>query len=554
MKIFRILFFILSFSVLSCASALDETSLYQSVLQVRSYHYDELSGLYTLESLGSSVVLPNGKIITNAHVIFDEKNQSPYLAYEICRSIRFEEDPDCYTPARLESYDLDHDLALLVPEKKITLTPPLLTKTHKYSIWSPLIIYGYPGIGGSTITRTAWRIAWYDDPFYKIDGIIDHGNSWGGAFSLSWELLGIPSRMIVDNASLGYMIPTSTVRTFLEKKTSSYTRSDEPVPSDFRSFLRKKYSEITRKYLFRNTIVATKNLKAYGMRYVKNISLGGASSQVLTMFLDEKRKIQVVLMCGNVGWSRPDFPYWKEEMSPDSEIVASNRLRFTTVRDYIAKDQYSYMIFDKNSPCILAPLTPINPTKDSPLLVSLERFFDEWLSLHTWFSSLPFIASQFTLSYIPDSLIVAEYPTYTGERNTSFYFENSLKKWSTARWKEYTFDREKDFLSGLFLFSDIPEDAKSTDIALYMENNRAKNETLLTGALLSGEQYYFSYTLAETEEKWKRYTNPWVVIIVPEKDGKWKYIRLTWSEFDAWLDQSEIERIKKIIDSISLQK
>lgn len=64
-------------------------------------------------------------------------------------------------------------------------------------------------------------------------------------------------------------------------------------------------------------------------------------------------------------------------MSPDSEIVASNRLRFTTVRDYIAKDQYSYMIFDKNSPCILAPLTPINPTKDSPLLVSLERFFDE---------------------------------------------------------------------------------------------------------------------------------------------------------------------------------
>lgn len=34
-----------------------------------------------------------------------------------------------------------------------------------------------------------------------------------------------------------------------------------------------------------------------------------------------------------------------------------------------------------------------------------------------------------------------------------------------------------------------------------MEKNRAKNETLLTGALLSGEQYYFSYTLAETEEK-----------------------------------------------------
>ena len=51
--------FTLSFLMLSLtASALDETILYQSVLQVRSYKYDTTSGLYTLESLGSSVALP----------------------------------------------------------------------------------------------------------------------------------------------------------------------------------------------------------------------------------------------------------------------------------------------------------------------------------------------------------------------------------------------------------------------------------------------------------------------------------------------------------------
>lgn len=37
---------------------------------------------------------------------------------------------------------------------------------------------------------------------YKIDGSIDHGNSGGGAFNNSGELVGIPTAVASDTLSL----------------------------------------------------------------------------------------------------------------------------------------------------------------------------------------------------------------------------------------------------------------------------------------------------------------------------------------------------------------
>lgn len=63
-------------------------------------------------------------------------------------------------------------------------------------------MYGYPGIGGETITRTDGKIAGYEQLMYKIDGSIDHGNSGGGAFNNSGELIGMPTAVASDNASI----------------------------------------------------------------------------------------------------------------------------------------------------------------------------------------------------------------------------------------------------------------------------------------------------------------------------------------------------------------
>lgn len=103
--------------------------------------------------------------------------QEPYGTYEVCQSRMFDREPKCFSSARLVSYDEENDLALLTVEQSADLPALPLSMVSRYRIGDPLIIYGYPSIGGSTITRTAGRIAGYSEPFYKVDGIIDRGNS-----------------------------------------------------------------------------------------------------------------------------------------------------------------------------------------------------------------------------------------------------------------------------------------------------------------------------------------------------------------------------------------
>jgi hypothetical protein len=538
----------------STLMALDETALYQWVLELRSYKYDPSSWLYGLISYGSSVAIGGGRIVTNAHVIFDDVSSEPYGTYEACESISFEKEPRCFTLAKLDAYDLDNDLAVLTLEKSPRARPlPFTTQIH-YPIGSPLIIYGYPGIGGSTTTRTAGRIAWYDEPFYKIDGIIDHGNSWGGAFSLSGELLGIPSRIIADTTSLGYMIPTATVETFLAKKTPGYTVYREPVDSTFRTFLTKKYREVTRAYVFKNSVVNIPNMKKYGVKFVKNAVTNASDSQVFLTFLHEKKKVQFFLMCGKVAGSSPEFPYWKEEMSKNAEIVSSSRSRFTTVREYSQKDQYSYMIFDKYSPCFVIPATFINPKKDWVFLAELERFFDEGVRIDTTFEKdTGFHGSAFSTEKVPKNMLLVEYPTNTGKGNIGLYIENSLGDPSSTVMRTLTFTREKDLLEDLYPYQDIWKDPKLTDLSSIMYKNKRDTENVLSGTTRSWETYYISYDREEKPKNGKSYANISAFIILPPGSEKYGYLSFYWGEQDAWLDQIEIDTLKGFFDSISLR-
>lgn len=557
MKILKILISLSFLSILfssSTVAALDETLLYQGVLQIRAYKYDPTSGLYALVSYGSSVSLGWGKLITNAHVIFDDDAREPYGTYEACQSLSFEREPKCFSLAKLEAYDLDNDLALLTLDRRSPLPKLPLSSEKKYKIGSPLIIYGYPGIGGATTTRTAWRIAWYDEPFYKIDGIIDRGNSGGGAFSLSGELVGIPSRLITDNASLGYMIPTSTVLSFLAKKTAGYTKYIEPLDTAFRAFLTKKYSEVASNYVFRNGIVSIGNMRKYGVKFVKNTVTNASDSQVFLTFLHEKKKTQFYLMCGKVAWSSASMPYWKEEMSKDSEIVASNRARFTTVREYAQKDQYSYMIFDTKSPCFIIPATLIDPKKDSVFLSDLERFFDEGFSTETRFDmSGGFSGSLFSLPKVPEKVLVVEYPNLVGKSTVGIYLENSLAKSSSTVVKAYTFDREQDIISALAWYGDVWEDPKLSELDTLLSKNLSTSETLLSGSTLSGNRYYIYYDRAEKEEKWKQYLSITALVLFTPRDDKYGYLKFSWSEYEPWLDLTEIEKIRTLIASLSLR-
>ncbi len=176
-----------------------ESSIIQNIVKIKNYE-TRPDGSYVFKSYGSAIAVSPSRVLTNAHVIMGS-DDLPTGHYEVCISTDFEHVPVCRDTARLIAYDSVADLALLELSHTNSLSP-FVFASSKIAIGSYVSMYGYPAIGGETITRTDGKIAGYEQMMYKIDGSIDHGNSGGGAFNNSGELIGIPTAVASDNASI----------------------------------------------------------------------------------------------------------------------------------------------------------------------------------------------------------------------------------------------------------------------------------------------------------------------------------------------------------------
>lgn len=128
-----------------------EASIIQSIIKIKTYTVSD-DGAFVFTSYGSAIAISPSRILTNAHVILDA-NSNPTGKYEVCISQNFESVPRCTDVARLIAYDVVADLAILELEQTTTLIPFVLSH-NKIAIGSYVSMYGYPGIGGETITRT----------------------------------------------------------------------------------------------------------------------------------------------------------------------------------------------------------------------------------------------------------------------------------------------------------------------------------------------------------------------------------------------------------------
>ena len=151
-----------------------EASVIHNILKIKTYVSDP-NGSFIFTSYGSAIAISPTRILTNAHVVLDTNND-PTGLYEICFSDTFENIPECRDTARLIAYDTVADLAILELNHIRSLQSFSLANS-KLAIGSYVSMYGYPGIGGETITRTDGKIAGFEQFMYKIDGSIDHGNS-----------------------------------------------------------------------------------------------------------------------------------------------------------------------------------------------------------------------------------------------------------------------------------------------------------------------------------------------------------------------------------------
>ncbi len=215
-----------------------------SVVLLNAYEKDVITWTYTLQQLGSAVVIDNETIVTNAHVVLDEDDQPTYL-YEVCETVKLDRKPKCFSTASVTKYNVEEDLAVLTLTSNSSSIVPVEFSTTDPNLWEAVKVLWYPWYWWETITLTEWKISWFEQWYYKIDANLDSWNSWWWAFDNNWIFLWVPTFVSVWYSTLGYIVPYSTVNQVLASTWNDWTVINELVnemKSSFDTFSNKKYS------------------------------------------------------------------------------------------------------------------------------------------------------------------------------------------------------------------------------------------------------------------------------------------------------------------------
>ncbi len=169
----------------------------------RGSPYDEDDATEALQGTGSGVVVAQGYVLTNYHVVEDATR------------LEVTSDEKVYQ-ARLMGSDEGLDLAVLYVED-LDLPPVVLGDSDKLNIGDWAICIGNPlGFSGTTtvgvISALNREITGSTTDAYgkrttntmiQTDAAINSGNSGGGLFNVAGELIGIPSLKYSSNGSSG---------------------------------------------------------------------------------------------------------------------------------------------------------------------------------------------------------------------------------------------------------------------------------------------------------------------------------------------------------------
>jgi len=183
---------------------------YQAVVQIGAMV--NMDGEEFLGWTGSGTIIsPDGYILTNAHVVMSDRF---YTVSDLVVSLTLEQDQP-----PVESYYADIvqaeaklDLAVIklrsdiegnpLDPASMNLPAVPLGNSDTLKLGDPIVILGYPGIGGDTITLTRGEVSGFtaEQPygnraFIKTSATIAGGNSGGLAVNESGEIIGIPTQV-----------------------------------------------------------------------------------------------------------------------------------------------------------------------------------------------------------------------------------------------------------------------------------------------------------------------------------------------------------------------
>lgn len=198
---------------------------YRSVVQIIAVV--EMDGGLVQGWTGSGTIISDdGLILTNAHVILSDRY---YEVVDLVVSITEEQDRPPVPMFYADVIQADEPLDLAVIKVRSTLDggpanfsalgidPVPLGNSESLRLGDPIVIIGYPGIGGETITLTRGEVSGFTSEagygnraFIKTSATIAGGNSGGLASTPQGEIIGIPTQvgsgnienMIVDCRAL----------------------------------------------------------------------------------------------------------------------------------------------------------------------------------------------------------------------------------------------------------------------------------------------------------------------------------------------------------------
>ncbi|MGQ9583783.1 MAG: trypsin-like peptidase domain-containing protein [Anaerolineae bacterium] len=200
------------------ALALDRAStqrVIRSVVQLVAVD-EGRGGLLTPKWSGSGTfVSADGLILTNCHVALPRALwEDPEFDYDlliVALTIRSDEPPQPTYLAQVVQFDPGLDLAVIrvthmldgtpVDPNDLNLPVVPLGDSDALEIGDPLYVFGYPGIGGETITLTSGTVSGFSGEkevkgraWIKTDATVAGGNSGGTAVNEQGELVAIPTQ------------------------------------------------------------------------------------------------------------------------------------------------------------------------------------------------------------------------------------------------------------------------------------------------------------------------------------------------------------------------
>lgn len=170
---------------------------------------EQSGNLEPLWSGSGTIISPTGEIVTNCHVACG----APVIVILVTSDA--DQPPVATYIAEITHYDENIDLAILQVKTDMDGNPVSPTDlpylgigdSDALNLGDPIRIFGYPGVGGETITYTAGSVSGFESAdvqgqsqrvIIKTDASIASGNSGGTAVDLYGELVGIPTSVNPD--------------------------------------------------------------------------------------------------------------------------------------------------------------------------------------------------------------------------------------------------------------------------------------------------------------------------------------------------------------------